>query len=93
MLRFQLTDELKFVDWSDNSTWFDLKLLVEPGSGVYTVPMSHSTYSKAIKEVLGALHIPRLHLVHLGRILGAKILELKEEEFSKIHRLGNWNPT
>ena len=55
--------------------------------------MSNSTCPKAIKEVLGALHIPCSHVVHLGHILGAKILKLKEEESSKIRRLGNWNPT
>ena len=37
MIRFQLTDKLKYINWDDNSTWFDLKFLVESGSGAYTI--------------------------------------------------------
>jgi hypothetical protein len=40
-----------------------------------------------------ALGIVALHLVHLGRNLGPKILEMLEEESNWICQLGNWNPS
>ena len=55
--------------------------------------MSNDTYSKAIKAVLNHLGIASSHWVHLGRVTGSKLLDLKEESSEEIRRLGNWNPT
>jgi hypothetical protein len=96
-LRFTLTHEFQDFsvdDWLDNKKWFDIKLLVDAGrSGVdYCKSMTNSTFSDAVKKVLRALGIPSAHWVHLGRVMGPKILELLDEEADEIRRLGNWDP-
>ena len=54
--------------------------------------MANTTYAEAVKKVLGELAIASSHWAHLGRVLGAKILELLETESEAIRQLGNWNP-
>jgi hypothetical protein len=95
-MRFNVThefDDFVLSDWLDNSKWFDVKLLVDPSGGQFDKPMSNDSYAKSIKAVLFALGIAALHLVHLGRNLGPKILEMLEEESDSIRQLGNWNPS
>jgi Centromere DNA-binding protein complex CBF3 subunit, domain 2 len=94
--RFWITQEFaNFTvdDWIDNRKWFDVKLLVDVGSSDYTKPMKNDSYSKRIKSVLKRLKLAICKLLHLGRNLGAKILELMEEEDEAIRRMGNWNPS
>jgi Centromere DNA-binding protein complex CBF3 subunit, domain 2 len=94
--RFWITQE--FVDftvddWLDNRKWFDVKLLVDVASQDFTKPMQNDSYAKRIKSVLTSLKLALCKLLHLGRNLGAKILELMEEEDEAIRRMGNWNPS
>jgi hypothetical protein len=101
--RFFITNEFADPDfpWHDNSSWFDTKLLVSPQTPVdhsefrhdYTTSMKTNTYARAIKCVLEELGIVVTHFAHLGRQLGAKILEMLEIESEEIRRLGNWNPS
>jgi hypothetical protein len=97
MYRFNCTrefEEYTLADWSDNKKWFDVKLLIDISNGTNTKKsMKNRSYSDAIKLVLKGLGIAALHLVHLGRNLGAKILEMLEEESRWIQSLGNWNPS
>jgi hypothetical protein len=46
-----------------------------------------------MKKVLWALMIPLAHWVHLGRVLGPKILELLYEEANEICCLENGDPS
>lgn len=55
--------------------------------------MKTNTYARAVKCVLEDLGIVVTHFAHLGRQLGAKILEMLEIESEEIRRLGNWNPS
>lgn len=98
MFRFFVTGE--FSDpafaWTDNASWFDVKLLVNPkasSSNDYTKPMKTNTYARGIKSILEILALVVTHFAHLGRQLGAKILEMLEVESEEIRRLGNWNPS
>mgnify|MGYP002784412878 CR=1 FL=1 len=100
--RFFITDEFSSPNfpWTNNSSWFDVKLLVTPQIPIenssatdYTKPMKTNTYARSIKHVLGDLGIVVTHFAHLGRQLGAKILEMLEVESEEIRRLGNWNPS
>jgi hypothetical protein len=50
-------------------------------------------FAKVIKQVLLALGIMGLHILHLGRNLGPKLSEMLEEKSYTIHQLGNWNPS
>jgi hypothetical protein len=95
-MRFNVTHEFEdfhLCDWLDNSKWFDVKLLVDPSGGEFSREMSNDLYAKAIKQVLLSMGIAALHLVHLGRNLGPKLLEMLEEESDAIRQLGNWNPS
>jgi hypothetical protein len=95
-LRFNVTHEFEdftLSDWLDNSKWFDVKLLVDPSGGRFEKAMTNDSYAKAIKAVLLGLGIAAIHLVHLGRNLGPKLLEMLEEESDAIRQLGNWNPS
>jgi hypothetical protein len=82
-LRFHITDEFHedhfpLSNWLDNSTWFDVKLLVDacqPGRD-WTKQIKNNSYGQAIKAVLKELHLPSTHYVHLGRKIGPKELEM-----------------
>jgi hypothetical protein len=97
MYRFSITgefEEMTCEDWLDNSSWFDVKLLVDVHrGGCYDKMMKNDSYGKAIKQVLSALGINAYHIVHLGRNLGAKLLEMLDEESEEIRKMGNWNPS
>jgi hypothetical protein len=96
MFRFSITREFEnytLEDWCDNSKWFDVKLLVDVQGTNNMKSMKNRSYSDAIKAILLHLGIAALHLVHLGRNLGAKLLEMLEEESRAIQQLGNWNPS
>lgn len=101
MLRFSITNEFQDpdFDWLDNSAWFHIKLLVDPfrggrdEGGMFTKPMRSSSYGKAVAKVFSILGMVSSHLVHVGRVLGAKILEFLEIESEWIRFMGNWNPS
>ena len=100
MFRFFITGEFSDPNfpWTNNSSWFDIKLLVNPQAPTnemptqdYTRPMK--TYTRGIKSILELLALVVTHFAHLGRQLGAKILEMLEVESEEICRLGNGNPS
>jgi hypothetical protein len=80
-------------DWLQNESWFDIKLLVDTFGSDTRKGLSADGYSNAIKKVLLELGIPPIKLKHLGRNLGARILEMLEEEQQWIQSLGNWDPS
>jgi hypothetical protein len=53
--------------------------------------MSNDSHSDMLKGVLQKLNLVCDKLLHLGRELGGKILELPEVETDGIKRMGNWN--
>lgn len=99
MLRFSITREFSDpeFDWLDNETWFRIKLLVDPfrgeQEGRFDQPMKSGTYGRAVKKVFQGLGLVSSHLVHIGRVMGSKLLEFMEVEGEEIRRLGNWNPS
>jgi hypothetical protein len=96
MYRFSVTREFEdftLEDWMDNSKWFDIKLLVDLNGGEFKTSMNNRSYADAIKDILVFLGIAATKLLHLGRNLGAKLLEMLEEENSAIQTMGNWNPS
>jgi hypothetical protein len=96
MYRFFVTNEfsnLTVDDWLDNETWFDIKLLADTNSDDKTKEMGKDSYGTHISKVLQRLGLPMNKLLHLGRNIGSKILELLEEEQDCIRQMGNWNPS
>ena len=95
--RFHIADET--IDFSKNSTWFDIKLLVESGSKNTADSIRDTTFRKTMKEVFkkNGIHcvhvgIPSKHFVHFGRVMGAIVAELAGGQSLEIKGLGNWNP-
>ena len=96
MFRFFCTGEFKEMsvdDWLDNSRWFDIKLLTDVNSNDNTSAMQSDGYGKAIERILKKLKLMTTKLLHLGRNVGSKILDLLEEESEAIRRMGQWNPS
>ena len=94
--RFWCTGELKEMtpeDWTDPKIWFDIKFLIDLNSNDTTKEMSNDSYGKHMKKVLKKLCIVCNKLLHLGRHVGARLLELLEEESEEIRRMGQWNPS
>ena len=94
--RFHCTGEFRTMpveDWLDNSKWFDIKLLVDINGSDTTKEMKNDSYARHIRRILKLLQIICDKLLHLGRNLGSKILDLLEEEMEAIRRMGQWNPT
>lgn len=79
----------------DNSKWFDVKLLVSTDSPDKTKMMKtdSDSYGKHVKRILKRLRLQCEKTLHLGRNLGAKLLEMLEADVDEIRRLGNWNPS
>lgn len=95
MLRFYVTGEFSGMsteDWKDNKSWFDIKLLTDI-QGDNTREMRNDTYADHIRKVLSRLGLVCSKILHLGRNLGAKILDLLQEEESAIDAMGNWAQT
>ena len=76
-------------DWLDKESWFDVKLLVDL-TGDNTTIMNNDSYSGKLKTTLQQLGLPCCDLLHLGRKLGSKLLDLLEEETREIKRMGQW---
>ena len=53
-------------------------------------PILNDSYSEKLKKILLHLGLPSCDLCHLGRKLGAKLLDLLEEESREIKRMGQW---
>ena len=94
--RFDCTGEFSDFsvnDWCSREKWFDVKVLVDVQSNDFKKEMSKDTYSRHILSILRRLKISCRKLCHLGRNLGARILEMLEEESEAIRRMGQWNPS
>jgi Centromere DNA-binding protein complex CBF3 subunit, domain 2 len=96
MYRFHVTREFSDMtldDWLDNSKWFDIKLLADTHAANKSVEMGSDSYGRHIAQVLARLGLPGNKLLHLGRNIGAKILDLLEEEDEAIRKMGQWSPS
>jgi hypothetical protein len=96
MYRIWCTKEfagLTVEDWLDNSKWFDIKLLTDVHAEDNTKEMKNDSYGKHIKRILKKLNLVCDKLLHLGRNIGSRILEMLEEEMEGIRRMGQWNPS
>lgn len=95
MYRFQVTHEfstLSVDDWLDNSKWFDIKFLVDSDSNDTRKEMGSDSYGRHISQVLQRLGLPTNKLLHLGRNIGARILNLLEEQDEAIRKDGSMEP-
>ena len=94
-LRFYVIREfhdMTLEGWLGNSSWFDIKLLTDI-QGDPTKEMKNNMYARHIKGMLEKLSLVCGKILHLGRNLGAKILDLLQEEESAINAMGNWAQT
>ena len=92
--RFHVTREfVNFTaeDWLQNSKWFDIKFLVDVASDELTKELKNDSYGKHIRRILNKLQIVCDKLLHLGRNLGSKMLDMFEEEMEEIRRMGQWS--
>jgi len=93
-LQYWFHNTRKFADftvenWLDKKSWFDIKLLTDL-VGDPTAVMNNDSYSGKLKSVLQQLGLPFCDLLHLGRKLGSKLLDMLEEEAREIKRMGQW---
>lgn len=102
LCRFKLTREFEgenCPDFTDNSSWYDIKLLVGVGStnGQQTPQegrqksMTHTPYDSAMRAAMHHLQLPSNHFQHLGRVLGSANLQYLEIMDDFIRQLGNWS--
>jgi Centromere DNA-binding protein complex CBF3 subunit, domain 2 len=92
--RFHCTGEfanLSLSDWMENRKWFDIKILADVNSVDTTKIMKNDSYEKHIKKVLQQRNLNLNKVLHLGRNMGSKYLELLEAESSEINRMGQWS--
>lgn len=102
LCRFKLTREFEgenCPDFTDNSAWYDIKLLVGVGStnGQQTPQegrqkcMTHTPFDSAMRAAMRHLQLPSNHFQHLGRVLGSANLQYLEILEDNIRQLGNWS--
>ena len=91
LARFEVTKEK--LDFSSNSKWFDVKLLVDSATTNATncTAVSDKYYANVIKTVCRDLGIETKHFIHIGRCAGPVQLEMNEVPSDLIKVLGNWN--
>lgn len=92
--RFHCTGEfadMSLDDWKNNQTWFAIKVLADVGASDKTKEMKNDSYESHIKKVLQKRKLNMNKILHLGRNLGAKYLELLEAEASEINTMGQWS--
>jgi Centromere DNA-binding protein complex CBF3 subunit, domain 2 len=77
-------------DWLSNEKWFDVKVLADIKSNDFTKEMKNDSYEAHIKSVLQRLSLNQNKILHLGRNIGSRILELLESEKSEIKEMGQW---
>jgi len=90
--RFEYTDEMSNVDFTDNHAWFDIKLLTDPNANNNQVPVKDQSYANAIKGICTALNIDSAHAIHIGRCVGAVTADMLELQTEETKLLGNWRP-
>jgi hypothetical protein len=94
MYRFSKTQEFQDMsveDWFENRTWFDIKLLADVHvTSDRTKPIAHDSYRDTIRQMLDTMGIACKNILHLGRKMGAPLLEVLEAENEQIKALGNW---
>ena len=95
--RFEKTNEFSDgkVDFTQNKTWFDTKLLVDyrGPSKDYSSCISSKTYAVSIAKMLSILLISSSHLLHIGRKWGSYGCQLRGDDTREIQCLGNWDPS
>jgi hypothetical protein len=80
-------------DFTDNMSWFFIKLLVASTGTDKTKPMHLHTYGDAMKKVLDSVGVISSHQIHFGRMAGPAVAELSEVPGPAIDALGNWAET
>jgi len=68
-------------------------LLVDVNGSDLCKEMKNDSYAKHIMRVLLAHHLTCATVLHLGRNMGAKMLDLLKAEGNEIRRMGQWNPS
>jgi len=85
-------EDVALEDWTNNKKWFDIKLLADT-CGDSQTPMVNGSHGKHIWKVFNALSIICDKLLHSGRNLGGKTLELLETVQEEIRAMSHWNPS
>jgi len=95
LYRFQYSQEMNHVDFTDNSSWFMIKLLVDSqaSGNANEDSMKPNTYVEHIRKIGKELKLPITKFLHLGRQLGAMEGEITEAGHDDIKQLGNWKPS
>lgn len=91
MLRFELSGELEEMDFTENSKWFDIKLLVDRNVTDNVSAVKDTYYAAAIKEKAESIGANPNHFIHFGRDVQPAMLEAEELPSPEIKELGNWN--
>ena len=97
--RFSITGELKWIDFTRNEAWFNIKTMIDfkdPSNkrlADVQQPVDKNAYTSEIKKVSRKLQLPNKHFRHLGRAIGPRVLEIEEVDAAEINKMGNWSMT
>jgi hypothetical protein len=83
-----LNDNFTAEDWLDNKKWFDIMFLVDINGRDFKTEMLNDSYGIHIRKILTKQCLSCSKLLHLGRNMRARILEMPEEESEEIRRMG-----
>ena len=75
----------------NNRSWFDIKLLVDVHGKDFCSTLKKDSYSKKLRSILQDLGLSYNKLVHLGRKLGAHMLDFLEKMEEEKQLMGQWN--
>ena len=81
-------DDFHVPEMTDNSAWFDVKLLVEHSSPDNTKVLKQRCYCKSLDEIFKKYGITSNHFGHFGRVTAPLLCEFNDLPPSVIQELG-----
>ena len=94
LYRFHVTGEMEDgnrPNFSDNSDWFDIKVLTTTVNNEHKKAIHTRTYTQHISKILKSLDMPSNKQLHWGRSHAPLALELERVDAETIRQLGNWD--
>ena len=79
----------KMFDFTDNSAWFDRKLLISIGTD-FDKSISPRSYQNKLKKLFKKVGVHSKHYGHFGRHVAPVFCEFKELDPETIRQLGEW---
>ena len=94
LCRFQITDELKSINFNDNRSWFNIKVNTSGKSENQENEkvMKDDTFKAKLEKMFTHCKVNSSHYLHFGRMMAPYVMEVQEVSRMDKSEAGNWSP-